>query len=306
VMMKFHFPFSCFLFLLLALSCGSGEQFPVYATDPGQQKILTDSFNHIGIYPWLNTYDKKNCLNLRFDPPSGYKRLGHEKGSFAEWLSHLPLKTGKPDVMLYNGEKKGNQDAHAAVIDMDVGQYDLQQCADAVMRLRAEYLYSKNKFDKISFNYTSGDAVPFSKWMEGKRTVISGNKVTWKSGAAKGSGRDVFASYLKSIFTYAGSLSLSRELEPIEFNELHTGDVFILGGSPGHAVIVLDISVNNMGQHMFMLAQSYMPAQEMHVLKNPNDDNISPWYSVEETKGFLQTPEWRFRTDQLMRFGSDL
>jgi hypothetical protein len=40
-------------------------------------------------------------------------------------------------VLLYNGAPKFRQDVHAAVIDIDVGTRDLQQCADATMRLRA-------------------------------------------------------------------------------------------------------------------------------------------------------------------------
>lgn len=44
----------------------------------------------------------------------------------------------------------------AAVIDIDVEKRDLQQCADAVMRLRAEWLWSIGTKDRIAFNYTGG------------------------------------------------------------------------------------------------------------------------------------------------------
>lgn len=60
-----------------------------------------------------------------------------EAGSFGAWLRTLPLKKGTT-VYLYNGRPKENQDAQFAVVDISVGQEDLQQCADAVMRLHAQ------------------------------------------------------------------------------------------------------------------------------------------------------------------------
>ncbi|HOP99614.1 MAG TPA: DUF4846 domain-containing protein [Acetivibrio clariflavus] len=50
-----------------------------------------------------------------------------------------------------------------------------------------------------------------------------------------------------------------------------------------------------------MIAQSYMPAQDIHVLKNFNGTEISPWYSL-NFGDVLNTPEWTFYKDQLMRF----
>ncbi len=91
-------------------------------------------------------------------------------------------------------------------------------------------------------------------------------------------------------------------MKAITVPELRPGDVFILGGSPGHAVIVLDVAVDlKTNKKIFMLAQSYMPAQETQVLINPNDEKLSPWYSVDFGER-LVTPEWEFSRGQLMRF----
>lgn len=46
------------------------------------------------------------------------------------------------------------------------------------------------------------------------------------------------------IFAYAGTLSLENELIPVDLSDMEIGDVFIQGGSPGHAVVVVDIAVN--------------------------------------------------------------
>ena len=49
-----------------------------------------------------------------------------------------------------------------------------------------------------------------------------------------------------------------------------------------------------------MLAQSYMPAQDIHVLRN--DGALNPWYAVIPGATELQTPEWTFKTNQLRRW----
>lgn len=72
-------------------------------------------------------------------------------------------------------------------------------------------------------------------------------------------------------------------------------------GSPGHAIIVVDAAQNTAGEQVFLLAQSYMPAQEIHVLKNPNDPNLSPWFKLNDGDE-LVTPEWTFQWDQRKRW----
>jgi len=88
-------------------------------------------------YSWLETFDPNNALINRIPTPSGYGREKVEKNSLADWLRHLPLKPEGTEVYYFNGSPKHNQNIHAAVIDMDTGKRDLQQCADAVMRLKA-------------------------------------------------------------------------------------------------------------------------------------------------------------------------
>ena len=47
-----------------------------------------------------------------------------------------------------------------------------------------------------------------------------------------------------------------------------------------------------------MLAQGYMPAQDIHVVKNPANEILSPWYEAGE-EVVIVTPEWEFKRDQL-------
>ena len=108
---------------------------------------------------------------------------------------------------------------------------------------------------------------------------------------------ETFMEYMEVVFNYAGTLSLSKEWKAKNPLSIVPGDVWIYGGSPGHAVLVVDVAENASGERVFMIAQSYMPAQEMHILKNLNDPRISPWYQIPE--GQLLTPEWTFEQDEL-------
>lgn len=239
----------------------------------------------------------------RFRPPEGYERTGAEKGSFAEYLRSLPLKPHGTKVKYYNGDTKPG-DFYLAVLDVDTGDRDLQQCADAVMRLRAEYLYGKKLYGDIHFNFTSGFRADYSKWMEGYRIVVRGNDAAWVKRAEFEDDHASFRKYLDMVYAYAGTLSLSKELVSVPVADLRAGDVFIKGGSPGHAVIVVDTAVNAEGGKLFMLAQGYTPAQDSHVLKNPADESLSPWYRC-DFGDTLATPQWSFDSGELMRFQDD-
>jgi hypothetical protein len=265
--------------------------------------IVSDCFSQEARYLWLDDTARVDFLIDRIATPERYDRLEVEPGSFEEWLRNLPLKCGNPQVYLYDGRPKSNQQAQYAVVEIDVGGRDLQQCADAVMRLRAEYLYSIGDYDRIHFNFTSGDEAAFRRWINGYRPEIDGNNVRWIKRRAIDSSYATFRNYLTSVFIYAGSYSLNRELNIVDnVSHIMAGDVFIEGGFPGHAVMVLDIAVNTeSGEKIFLLAQSYMPAQDIHILKNPVDSALNPWYSTDFGE-ILITPEWRFLKSDLKRF----
>ncbi len=248
----------------------------------------------------LNT--EGSTIETRIMVPQGFDRIKAAENSFSEYLKRLPLKPHGAKVKLYDGGVKENNGVYVAVADLRIGRKDLHQCADAVIRLRAEYLYNQKQYDKIHFNFTSGFRADYSEWMKGNRIVLNGNKASWKRSGTFSNTYQDFWKYMEIIFSYAGTLSLSKELKTTEINDLKIGDIFIQGGSPGHAVIVVDIAANpDSNERIFLLAQSYMPAQEIQVLQNPDEDGISPWYST-EFDNVLHTPEWSFNKSDLKRF----
>ena len=245
-----------------------------------------------------------SLLHQRFPPPPGFQRIPVDSVSFASYLRHLPLKPPNTPVLLYDGREKGNQTAHVAVVDLPIGKRDLHQCADAIMRLRAEYLWHSKQYKEIHFNLTNGFRVDYERWRKGGRVKVTGNRTEWVQSAAASDSYAVFWKYLELVFNYAGTLSLSKELETAPIEGLQIGDVFIQGGSPGHAVIVVDMAFDADANKAFLLAQSYMPAQEVQILKNPADKDGGPWYRT-LSSGDVDTPEWTFATSDLKRFAGE-
>ncbi|MDM8540868.1 DUF4846 domain-containing protein [Desulfococcaceae bacterium HSG9] len=218
--------------------------------------------------------------------PDGYTRIDAGSNSYAEYLRNLPLKQENNIVFLYNGDKKFSQAAQFVVIDIDVGKRDLQQCADAVMRLRGEYLFKNQRYGEIHFNFLRDGKPRYY-------TKFAGSDRSHKK----------FRKYMDYIFAYANTASLHNEMAIVKLKNMQIGDVFIEKGRPyGHAISVVDMAENTeTDDKIFMLVQSYMPAQEMHILKNMSSSKFSPWYSINFGE-ILVTPEWNFTKNDLKRF----
>ena len=187
-----------------------------------------------------------------------------------------------------------------AVLKMKLTDGNLQQCADSVIRLYAEYYYKQKKYDRIKFHLTNGFEVGFSKWSQGMRVKVDGNKTYWVHSEKADSSYKIFDSYLKFVFTYAGTLSMVQESKKISEKDIQPGDIFIYGGSPGHVEMVVDVCENKDGDKAFLLGQGYMPAQQFHILKNPADEN-DPWYYVSKISYPFETAGVTFKKGTLMR-----
>lgn len=294
--MIFKLPNITLVIILLIQSCSSGKT----NNPPPKTNVVCHLNNQQDSIP--NFVCGKFIYVKNIPLPKDYKRIKATANSFEAFLQNLKLKQQNNDVKYFDGQIKP-PGTHWAVIDMDIGKRNLQQCADAVIRLRAEYLYAQGKFCDISFKLTNGQAFPFSKYSQGYRPKIVNNKLLWSKVSVADSSYSVFRKYLDFLFTYAGSYSLSKELFPRDWASMQIGDVFIQGGFPGHAIIVLDMAENiKTHEKIFLLAQSYMPAQEIHILKNPSNTEISPWYLLNPSSDYLSTPQWDFQWTDLKHF----
>ncbi|MEP7121537.1 MAG: DUF4846 domain-containing protein [Byssovorax sp.] len=268
-------------------------------------------------YPWPKSRPDAPAgdrLERRFPTPSRYVRAAVAPGSFGAWLRDLPLEADRTPVLSHRGAVVLGPDHPnlAAVVAIDVGAQDLQQCADSVIRLHAEWQWSQSRRDE-SYRAASGAEMPFARWAHGERITVSGpagSKLTWAPAAKADDTHAAFRAYLDGVFGWANTVSLARDTTPIALADLRAGDFVVQPGGPGHAVLILDLATNPEGQRLVLLGQGFMPAQSFQVLHPGKQDphvtlgangDRGAWFPV-DPEG-LQTPFWpRFPWTALHRF----
>lgn len=241
-------------------------------------------------------------IQSRVNIPKGFKRVEYAKGSFQEYLRNYELKPFGSKIINYDDSQYFWQSGHVGVLEIPVPKNGLQQCADALIRVRSEYLWDNNRKDEIGFNFTSGHYCSWLKYAEGYRPKIDGNKVSFHKTAAKDHSKTNFYKYLNLIYTYSGTLSLYNELPKInDVSKLQIGDMLIKGGTPGHIAIICDEIVNETGDKLFLLFQGNTPAQSVHLVKNLDDSTISPWYKLEKD-AVIPVSNYTFYDSKFVRF----
>jgi hypothetical protein len=216
-----------------------------------------------------------------YPPPEGAVRVPAD--GFGVWLRGLLLADPAEPVRTYRGDPVPGP-FHVVVLPLVPG--DLQQCADSAIRLRAEWERAAGL--PVSFHSTSGDPMPWARYQRGERAWVDGRHLAWRQGEPA-----TWEEYLAAVFTWAGtrSLALDTDLAPSPA----PGVLLVLPGSPGHAMVVLDVATR--GDETFVLVgQGYMPAQDFHLVRGPE----AGWWrwSVPMTVG-----PWTFPAEGLRVWG---
>ena len=240
-------------------------------------------------YRWLAADARVERLNDRVRPPRGAARVAVAGDSFGAWLRGLPLRAPGTPVRSYRGEQlhAGDDRRIAAVVELDVGSRDLQQCADSVMRLDAEWRYAAGRGDEIAYPIGHRQQLAWKRWASGQRPRVGDrDQVSWVDRARPDASHRALREYLDIVFTWAGTESLADATRPVPRAELRAGDFFVVRGHPGHAVLVLDIAQDDRGHRWALIGQGFMPAQDFQVLAHDGD----PWFSLDGDP--VETPFW--------------
>jgi len=219
----------------------------------------------------LNVYSQ--TIESYFEIPKNYKRI--IQSDYHDWIISREINT-KDKVKYFDGKTiDGLGTDYKAKFVYNIGKRNLHQCADAVMYNNARYFFDTKQYKKISYTFSYNAKV----YSYVKEFNVFNEKT--------------FKKYITMVWGYCGTWSLQEyDTVKIDIKEMQVGDMFLIGGFPGHTMSVVDMIENSEGNKKFMLAQSFMPAQEQHILLNIND----VWFdSVNEIP-------WNFTAKDLRRF----
>lgn len=247
--------------------------------------------------------ESKSTIITRFTPPKGYFWEKNPTGSFSEFMVNFPLHPKNFPVRDFNEVPITRQYNHVAILKIDVGDKDLQQCADAWIRLYSEYLWAQKRFDEIGFEFTSGQFFSWNDYKKGLRTQEIKNRVRFIKTGKHDDSYENFRKYLNIIFRYAGTISLDRESFLLTQNsQIKAGDFLMKPGSPGHSVIIVGVAKNYAGKKLYLLAESFMPAQDIHILINREKPQLSPWYELDVNSPKTVTAKYIFKPTSIKRY----
>ena len=273
-----------------------------YKTPPNDSELISETIKLNNSKTTQLIKPKGATISDRVLLPEGFKRVAYPKGSFQSYLRNYALKPFGTKIINYDKTEYYWQKGHIGILDISVPENGLQQCADALIRIRSEYLWENNQKEAIGFNFTSGHYCSWINYAEGFRPNINGRKVTFHKAAQPNHSKTNFYKYLNLIYMYSGTLSLYNELESIKLNsDIQLGDMLILGGSPGHIMMVCDEIVNQKGEKKYLLFQGNTPAQSVHLVKNLEDSVFSPWYSL-KIDNTIPVSNFTFSSAKFVRF----
>ncbi len=223
-------------------------------------------------------------IEQAFAPPVSAERVPAD--GFGAWLRTLPLSDRATPVRTHDGQVVPHP---ARVVALPLVPGDLQQCADSALRLRAEWQRSQG--GSPSFRATSGDPLPWARFAAGEQPYAKNNRILWRR---VDPATQTWEGWLSAVFVWAGTRSLyAYETRPAATPR--PGDVLVEAGSPGHAVVVLDVAKRG-DETLLLIGEGFMPAMDFHVELGP-EAGWWPW-----TARGLALPHWPLGPETLRRW----
>jgi len=251
-------------------------------------------------YPWLPVDMDYEPLARRIPMPRGYHEVAVRPGSFGEWLRYIAVAPPGTPVRDVGGKRLRMASRYAKAV-LAIDPREMQECADVVIRLRAEYLRQAGEPDKLVFPLTSGGSISWPRWIAGERPRLAGDRIVFGRTSERGDSREQFDDFLTSAFTWCGTISLARDGRSVSPEDIQPGD-FVSRPSPGstgHAMLIADVVEDDAGHHLALMVQGAMPAQTPHVALG---HVLGAWVVVDPA-GALEVPGWRpFEWTLLRRF----
>lgn len=247
---------------------------------------------------YYNTSNPRNAATVGDIPtPRGFTRVEDSVGSYTAYLRSLPLQPKGSKLHLHSGQVAKRQILAAAVVDQPL-LCKTEQCADVVIRLRDEYLWRNGRYDEISHvdvNHITlsylGDSLRTDSIQSG---LISGDSL-----------RADFERYLKLVYEWCNTRSLSDESQERPFLEVRPGDFLVHPARPddnfGHAIVVADVAYGPNGKVAVLFLEGNTPARQKHIVRNINPFR-NPWFIIGDNTQTIRFIKSRFYPGELHKW----
>lgn len=240
------------------------------------------------ISPGSYNLESYKTIEQIYAPPHGFNRLKVNKNSFAAYLRDLPVLKDSINVLDFKNRIwiKSSDSTLAGVVPIDISGKRLWQCMDILIRMHADYL---DKSDYINMNYPlpDGTMLSWQEWQKGIRPVFKGTRFNKILNSKYDSSPRSFSRYLNTIFEYSGTQSFWHYYPDIDLKDIIPGDFIVKKGKKGHAVLIVDIAVNEVGDKVALIGQGDTPACQFYLLKQ-TDGNL--WFNIDLTKSHPDLP----------------
>ena len=173
--------------------------------------------------------------------------------------------------------KKSTDSTLAGVVPVNIAGNRLWQCMDILICFHVDYL-EMNSNPVVSYPLPDGTPFSWLEWQKGIRPVFEG--LNFKKILKSKSDTSVknFTKYLNTIFEYSGTQSFWHYYPDIKLNNVEPADFIVKKGKKGHAILVVDVAENSMGQKVALMGQGDTPACQFYLLKQTNGD---PWFKID-------------------------
>jgi len=256
--------------------------------------ILIIIFSILTCFPALNQTFPNNqsdfeAIETRFPPPEGFKRIQVKKKSFAAYLRNLPLLAEHSPVKDYRGHiKKSAEDTTvAAVFAYSIRGKKLEQCMDIILRFYAEYLWSQQRQEEICFYLPGAYPLKWTDWKNGFRPIYHGVKLNLTKTGSPDSSRNSFEAYLWEIFYRSNTQTAYFAYNKVKQEEVQIGDFIVKKGKKGHAVLIVDIATDSLGNKVGLIGQGDTPACQFYLL---NYQKGNPWFPFASESAYPALP----------------
>jgi hypothetical protein len=234
--------------------------------------------------------------------PQGFTRIAVEKGSFACWLRNLPVKSSGSAVFDYRGRiyKAGNDSTVARVVDWNILGNRMEQCMDILVHFYAKYLRQTKREDEISFPIPGGYRLGWQDWEKGWRPLFNGINMIMNQCTRDDSSESSFKSYLNTVFAESHTQQFYHTCKVIKRENVQIGDFIVKKGSKSHAVMIVDLAVDEQGQMVALIGHGDTPACQFYLF---NYQKNNPWFPLDFKNDYLPLPiRKKMSWDGLRRF----